>query len=52
MDQTKQPPASQPEPTKAPPPASNERPRLRRSVAVEEYITRMVAGLNNYKAKE
>jgi hypothetical protein len=32
MDQAKQPPASQPEPTKAPPPASNERPRLRRRV--------------------
>ena len=52
MDQAKQFPASQPEPTKAPPPASNERPRLRRSVAVQEYITRMVAGMNNYKAKE
>jgi len=51
MDQTKQPPASQPEPTKAPPPASNERPRLRRSVAVEEYITRMVAGMNQFKAE-
>jgi len=27
-------------------------PRLRRSAAVREYITRMVAGMNNYKAKE
>jgi hypothetical protein len=52
MDQAKQFPASQPEPTKASPPASNERPRLRRSEAVREYITRMVAGLNNYKARE
>jgi hypothetical protein len=52
MDQAKQFPASQPEPTEASPPASNERPRLRRSVAVREYITRMVAGMNNYKAKE
>jgi hypothetical protein len=50
MDQTKQFPASKPEPTEAP--ATNERPRLRRSVAVEEYITRMVAGMNSYKAKE
>jgi hypothetical protein len=25
---------------------------LRRSAAVEEYITRMVAGMNSYKAKE
>jgi hypothetical protein len=52
MDQAKPFPASQPEPTKAPPPASNERPRLRRSAAVREYITRMVAGMNSYKAKE
>jgi hypothetical protein len=52
MEQAKQSPASQPEPTKAPPPASNERPILRRSVAVREYITRMVAGMNNFKAKE
>jgi hypothetical protein len=52
MDQAKQFPASQPEPTEAPPPASNERPILRRSVAVRQYITRMVAGMNNYKAKE
>jgi len=52
MDQWKQFPASKPEPTKAPPPASNERPILRRSVAVREYITRMVAGMNSYKAKE
>jgi hypothetical protein len=52
MDQTKQSPASKPEPTEAPSPASNERPRLRRSAAVREYITRMVAGMNSYKAKE
>jgi hypothetical protein len=52
MEQSKQFPASQPEPTEAPPPASNERPRLRRSVAVRKYITRMVAGMNSYKAKE
>jgi hypothetical protein len=51
MDQSKQFPASQPEPTEAPPPAANERPSLRRSVAVREYITRMVAGMNSYKAK-
>ena len=51
MNQPQQFPASQPEPTKAPPPASNERPILRRSAAVREYITRMVAGMNNYKAK-
>jgi hypothetical protein len=25
---------------------------LRRSAAVREYITRMVAGMNSYKAKE
>jgi hypothetical protein len=52
MEQTKQFQASQPEPTEAPSPATNERPRLRRSVVVQEYITRMVAGMNNYKAKE
>ena len=52
MDQAKQSPGSQPEPTKAPPSASNERPSLRRSAAVREYITRMVAALNNFKAKE
>jgi hypothetical protein len=52
MEQAKPFPASKPEPTKAPPPASNERPRLRRSAAVREYITRMVAGMNSYKAKE
>jgi hypothetical protein len=51
MDQAKQFPASQPGPTKAPPPASNERPRLRRSAAVREYITRMVAGMNQFKAE-
>jgi hypothetical protein len=52
MDQAKQFPASQPEPTKAPPPASNERPRLRRSAAVREYTARMVAALNNFKAEK
>jgi hypothetical protein len=52
MEQSKQFPASQPEPTEAPSPAANARPILRRSVAVREYITRMVAGMNNYKAKE
>jgi hypothetical protein len=51
MNQPQQFPASQPEPSKAPPPASNERPGLRRSEAVEEYIARMVAGMNNFKAK-
>jgi hypothetical protein len=52
MEQSKQFPASQPEPTKAPSPAASERPILRRSAAVREYIARMVAGMNNYKAKE
>lgn len=52
MNQPQQFPASQPEPTKAPPAAANERPSLRRSAAVREYITRMVAGMNSYKAKE
>ena len=52
MEQSKPFPASQPEPTEAPSPAANERPILRRSVAVREYITRMVAGMNSYKAKE
>ena len=52
MNQPQQFPASQPEPTKAPPPASNERPRLRRSAAVREYITRMVAGMNQFKAEK
>ena len=51
MEQMKQFPASQPEPTEAPSPASNERPILRRSAAVQEYITRMVAGMNNFKAR-
>ena len=51
MDQAKQSPGSQPEPTKAPPSASNERPSLRRSAAVREYITRMVAGMNQFKAE-
>ena len=51
MDQSQQSQASKPEPTKAPPPASNERPRLRRSEAVREYIARMVAGMNQFKAE-
>jgi hypothetical protein len=52
MEQSKQFPASNQEQSATPPPASNERPSLRRSAAVEQYITRMVAGMNNYKAKE
>ena len=52
MNQPQQFPASQPEPTKAPSPAASERPSLRRSEAVREYIARMVAGMNSYKAKE
>jgi hypothetical protein len=52
MEQSKQPPASNQAQPATPSPAANERPRLRRSVAVREYITRMVAGMNNYKAKE
>jgi hypothetical protein len=52
MEQSKPFPASNQEQSATPPPASNERPRLRRSAAVREYITRMVAGLNNFKAKE
>jgi hypothetical protein len=51
MNQPQQFPASQPEPTEAPPPASNERPILRQSEAVREYITRMVAGMNQFKAE-
>jgi hypothetical protein len=50
MNQPQQPPASKPEPTKAP--ATNERPSLRRSEAVEQYIARMVAGLNQFKAEK
>jgi hypothetical protein len=52
MDQSKQAAASKPEPTEMPSTATNARPSLRRSVAVREYITRMVAGMNSYKAKE
>jgi hypothetical protein len=51
MNQPQQFPASQSKPTEAPSPAASERPILRRSAAVREYITRMVAGMNNYKAK-
>jgi hypothetical protein len=52
MDQSKPLPASKPEPTEAPPPSANARPGLRRSEAVEEYIARMVAGMNNFKAEK
>ena len=52
MEQPQQPPVSSQAQTATPSPASNERPRLRRSAAVREYITRMVAGMNNLKAKE
>jgi hypothetical protein len=51
MEQSQQFPASQPEPTEAPSPAASERPILRRSAAVREYITRMVAGMNQFKAE-
>ncbi len=51
MNQPQQFPASQPEPTKAPPPVASERPSLHRSEAVEEYIARMVAGMNQFKAE-
>ena len=51
MNQPQQFPASQPEPTKAPPAAANERPNLRRSEAVRGYIARMVAGMNQFKAE-
>ena len=52
MNQPQQFPASQPEPTQAPSPAASERPSLRRSEAVREYITRMVAGMNQFKAEK
>jgi hypothetical protein len=52
MDQSKQAAASKPEPTAPPSPSTNARPSLRRSEAVEEYIARMVAGLNNFKAEK
>ena len=51
MNQPQQFPASQPEPTKAPSPSASARPILRRSEAVREYITRMVAGMNQFKAE-
>ena len=51
MKQSQQFPASQPEPSKAPPTATNARPSLRRSEAVREYIGRMVAGMNQFKAE-
>jgi hypothetical protein len=52
MEQSQQFPASNQAQPATPSPASNERPILRRSAAVREYITRMVAALNNFKAKE
>ena len=52
MEQSQQFPASNQAQPATPPSASNERPSLRRSAAVREYITRMVAGMNNFKAKE
>jgi len=52
MNQTKPFPASQSEPTEAPSPAASERPSLRRSEAVREYIARMVAGMNQFKAEK
>lgn len=50
MDQSKPIPASHPQPSEAPP-SSSARPGLRRSASVEEYIARMVAGLNRFKAE-
>ena len=52
MEQSKQFPASNQAKPAAPPPASNARPSLRRSEAVQEYIARMVAGLNNFKVEK
>ena len=52
MEQSKQFPASNQAQPAAPAAAANARPILRRSAAVGQYITRMVAGMNNYKAKE
>lgn len=52
MKQPQQFPASNQAQPATPPPASSERPILRRSEAVQEYIARMVAGLNNFKAEK
>jgi hypothetical protein len=52
MEQSKPFPASNQAQPAAPSPASNACPILRRSAAVEEYIARMVAGLNNFKAEK
>ena len=52
MDHAKPSPASNLPPNASPSPATNERPILRRSAAVREYITRMVAGMNNFKAEK
>ena len=52
MEQSQQFPSSNQAQPATPSPAANARPILRRSVAVREYITRMVAGMNSYKAKE
>ena len=51
MEQSKPFPASNQAQPATPSPASNARPSLRRSEAVQEYIARMVAGLNNFKAE-
>jgi hypothetical protein len=52
MEQSKQFPASNQAQPAAPSPAANARPSLRRSASVEEYIARMVAGLNQFKAEK
>ena len=52
MNQPQQFPASQSEPAEAPPTDFRRRACARSSAAVQEYITRMVAGMNSYKAKE
>ena len=52
MEQPQQPPVSSQAQTATPSPATNARPILRRSASVREYTARMVAGMNNYKAKE
>ncbi|MGA2350372.1 MAG: hypothetical protein ABSF70_08075 [Terracidiphilus sp.] len=52
MEQSKQFPASNQAQPATPSPAAKARPNLRRSAAVEEYITRMVAGMNNFKAEK
>ena len=52
MEQSKQFPSSNQAQPAAPLPASNSRPILRRSAAVEEYIARMVERMNNFKAEK